>query len=96
MSLCAYHREYVASGTLQGLAQRIKDQWGVSLEGDLRVDLSVGESIEVTPCPFGYLATYESQERLTGDREDRLYADRIDNENWERMQKALAVIRPRR
>ena len=101
MSMCAYHREFLACRTLQDLGARIESEWDIELrlEGDpnnredwAHMDLD-GGFIVVTPCPFGFLATRENQERLTGDSDDRDYVSQIDDENWERMKQALAELR---
>jgi hypothetical protein len=94
--MCAYHQVYLAAQTVQGLKQLIKTEWGVdlssahaALEG---VDTENG-ILTVAPCPFGFLATMEDQERLTGDSEDRDYVAQVSDENWERMKAALAELK---
>lgn len=105
MGMVATHAKYLASQTFQGLKRRIKDEWNFVLvsahdavQGDheyfieARVDTDSG-SLSVSPCPFGFLATMETQERLTGDSEDRDYVSQVDDENWEHMKQALASLR---
>jgi len=102
MSMTANHVRYLSAKTLPALTERVKLEWKLELklEGNpdnpqdwAHMELETGEFITVGPCPFGYLAQYESQERLTGDAEDHDYVMRIDDENWERMQYALSELR---
>lgn len=102
MSLCAYHRKYLGASSLQVLTERVKTQWGVDLkleghpddrEAWSHMNVSTWGFITVQPCPYGYLAVFESQERLTGDTLDRTYAAEIDCQNWLRMEQALAALK---
>jgi hypothetical protein len=104
MSLCAYHRDYLAARTLPELTRLVKAEWGFDLrqlEGDphrlASMDFLQGGQrmafIQVAPCPYGFLAVIESQERLTGYSEDRDYADGVDYDNWIKMQDALRKLK---
>lgn len=98
MGMVATHAKYLANQTLQVKAT---NQGRVEFRPCLRPRCGsrrghrqrhpLGAS--VPPCLFGFLATMETQERLTGDSEDRDYVSRVDDENWERMKQALASLR---
>ena len=101
MSMTVNHVTYLSAKTVSELADKVKIEWKVDLVLDTAPDdprswsvgLETGEVVSISPCPFGYLAQYESQERLTGDAADHDHVARINDENWERMQYALSELR---
>jgi hypothetical protein len=93
MSLCAEHTEYLWAGNLPELLDLIKKQWGIDLGITMPANVTMEASFWLSDGSISiqpslrylekqyWIASFMSQERLTGDSSDRVYVQQVKASN---------------